>query len=133
MKQVIEESMWNCKYMTLIHDTYKDANTTFRLQQETQPIQIRQGESLSPKLFILALENIGSSQDWEDKSIKINGSRLNYLKYVDDLMLIANSAKELQGMVPELHQASEKVWLMHISITEVMTNTENNIVINIKG
>lgn len=48
--------------MALIQNIYEETQTTFQLQQETQPIKIhrgvRQDELLLPKLFVIALEDI---------------------------------------------------------------------------
>lgn len=43
----------------------------------------RQGDTISPKLFTVAL-NLFISLNWEKKGIKINGRFLNHLRFADN-------------------------------------------------
>lgn len=53
---------------------------------------IKQGDTLSPKLFNLALKDIFIKIRME-RSIPIKRRRLNYFRYVDDVVLIAQTHK----------------------------------------
>jgi len=52
---------------------------------------VRQGDTISPKLFTLASENIFKTMSWEDKGINVKGTPLNHLRFADDIVLIATS------------------------------------------
>ena len=74
-------------------------------------------------LFSAVVETVFQKLPWEDKGITINGSKLSNLRYADDLVIIANSARELQEMMTSLAAESAAVGLtMNKSKTLVMTN-----------
>jgi len=90
--------------------------------------------SLSLKLFIIALEAIFKKLEWKTNGININGSYLSHLKYADDIILFSQSSTDLQEMVQEMHVASERIGLqMNINKTKIMSNTGENINIKING
>ncbi|KAG1670086.1 Exosome complex component MTR3 [Nymphon striatum] len=72
---------------------------------------VRQGDSISPKLFTACLENVFRGLNWTSKGIPINGDRLTNLRFADDVVLFSESPQELQLMVEELRTASSKVGL----------------------
>ncbi|KAG1686340.1 Alkaline phosphatase, tissue-nonspecific isozyme [Nymphon striatum] len=84
---------------------------------------VRQGDSISPKLFTACLENVFRGLNWTSKGIPINGDKLTNLRFADDVFLFSESPQELQLMVEELRTASSKVGLeINLSKTKVMFN-----------
>lgn len=65
---------------------------------------IRQGDTLSSKLFTLALEDGFKQLNWHDKGIPINGRSLNHLKYADEIVYTCRRERvqELKYMFREL-------------------------------
>ena len=57
-------------------DISTDSSVTVHLNKESEKIRIkrgvRQGDSISPKLFTATLENIFRSLNWENKGVKID-------------------------------------------------------------
>uniref|UniRef100_A0A1I7Y6G3 Reverse transcriptase domain-containing protein n=1 Tax=Steinernema glaseri TaxID=37863 RepID=A0A1I7Y6G3_9BILA len=72
---------------------------------------VRQGDSLSPLLFITTLQYALHGIDWKDYGIKINGSLISYLAYADDIVLLSRSTAEAQLMVTALCKETEKIGL----------------------
>lgn len=62
---------------------------------------VRQGDPLSPVLFNCALEEVFRRLNWTNEGIDINGSRLNNLRYADDITLIATNLPQLKNMLLE--------------------------------
>lgn len=60
--------------------------------------------------------------NWESERINIDGEYLNNLRYVDDIVLIADDLKEAKGILEELIAVTEKVGL---EITEKTKMNKN--------
>lgn len=82
---------------------------------------VRQGNPLSPILFIATLESIISKHDWNEY---VKTKYLSHLRFADDLELISEKGKELQHIVESLNKASKLAELeMILSKTMLMTNS----------
>ncbi|XP_072376061.1 uncharacterized protein [Diabrotica undecimpunctata] len=87
----VEETLVNCRidsrYRMLIHNIYQNTTMRIQLDRDLQTLLIRicrgvrQGDTISSKLFTLALEDIFKSVDWDNKGICINGKYLNHLRF----------------------------------------------------
>ena len=62
---------------------------TVHLHKESEKIRIkrgvRQGDTISPKLFPATLESIFRRLNWENKGVKIDGEFLSNLRFADDM------------------------------------------------
>ena len=115
-------------YTNIIKTIY--ANSQARIQLETLGSHffvergVRQGDPLSPKLFSAVLENIFRNLDWAGFGLNINGSKLNHLRFADDLVLFEEKPENLEQMIQNLSKESAKVGLkMNFSKTKLMTNS----------
>ena len=98
---------------------------TVHLHKETNKINIRrgvrQGDTISPKLFTAALESIFRELTWETRGLKTNGEYLSHLRFADDILVCANAPRELQQMLQELADERENQGLkMNKSKTKVI-------------
>ena len=87
--------------------------------------RVHQGCILSPCLFNLYSEYImwNAMLDEAQAEIKIAGRNINYLRYVDDTTLIAESKEELRNLLMKVKEESEKVGLkLNIQKTKIMTS-----------
>ncbi|KAG1650809.1 Receptor-type tyrosine-protein phosphatase S [Nymphon striatum] len=71
---------------------FLDSGTSnIKLHTNTNKIRlekgVRQGDSISPKLFTAFLENVFRCLNWTSKGIPINGDRLTNLRFADDVVL----------------------------------------------
>ncbi|XP_028168072.1 uncharacterized protein LOC114358336 [Ostrinia furnacalis] len=115
------------KYIEVIKYIYTQSTSIISLENKGEEITIergvRQGDPLSPKLFIAVLEGIFKEIDWKEKGLKIQGHYLNHLRFADDIVLFAETANELEQMIQILDSKSKKVGLhMNINKTKIMTN-----------
>ena len=66
-------------YIEILKDIkiYTDSSVTVHLHKESEIIMIkrgvRQGDTISPKLFTATLESIFRRLNWENKGVKIGG------------------------------------------------------------
>ncbi len=114
-------------YIKLLEDIYRDTTATIQLHKKSRKILIskgvRQGNTISPKLFTAWLEGILKKLEWNDFGFKIDGEYLNNLRFADDIVLLSNSGEDLDKMVSDLHGESLKVGLkMNMKKTKIMYN-----------
>ena len=110
-----------------MRDIYTDSSVTVYLHKESEKINIkrgvRQGDTISPKVFTSTLESIFRRLNLENKVLKIDGEYLNHLRFADDIFLCTET-QELEIMLQELCEESNLSGLrMNISKTMVEDNT----------
>ena len=125
------------KYIRIIQNVYAQSTSRVRLETKGEVIKIergvRQGDPLSPKIFIAVLEWIFRSLNWEKKGISLEGRNFNHLRFADDIVLVAETATDLELLMKQLNKESAKVGLqMNTSKTKLMTNS-NLVPITIEG
>ncbi|KAG1664108.1 Retrovirus-related Pol polyprotein from type-1 retrotransposable element R2 [Nymphon striatum] len=102
-------------YIRMLDQIFRLGTSNIKFHTNTNVIRlekrVRQGDSISPKLFTACLENVFRGLNWTSKGIPINGDRLTNLRFADDVVLLSESPQELQLMVEELRTASSKVGL----------------------
>lgn len=125
-------------YIKTIQNIYNNNKGRIKLESigPRFPIQrgVRQGDPLSPILFISILENIIGKLDFHKIGLCIKGQYLSHLRFADDLALLSETAGQMQYMIETLHQASIKVGLeMNLTKTKIMTNNRWKNPIKING
>lgn len=114
-------------YIDIISNIYENCKSKVRLERTGPTFKIergvRQGDPVSPKIFIAVLELILKDSSWKTRGIKIDGKYLSHLRFADDIALLANTAEELNDMLTTLHLQSIKVGLeINFDKTKVITN-----------
>ena len=131
-------------YIEILKDIYTDSSVTVHLHKESEKIRIkrgvRQGDTISPKLFTATLESIFRRLNWENKGVKIDGEFLSNIRFADDIFLCTETLQELQQMLQELSDESRQMGLkMNITKTKVMVvdnttiNVNNVLIENVPG
>ena len=75
------------QYIKIIRELYN--NFTTRISPFYNDIIIdvkrgvRQGDTISPKLFSAALENVMRTLEWDDIGVKLHGRQLHHLRFAD--------------------------------------------------
>ncbi|XP_045534998.1 uncharacterized protein LOC106709987 [Papilio machaon] len=134
---ILHESIWqalaeqgvNDDYVKLIKEIYRASTATIKLKGQGPTFKVekgvRQGDPLSPKLFIAVLEFVFRRLNWSNKGLNINGRYLSHLRFADDIILFSETAEELEYMIKSLAAQSRLVGLkINESKTKVMTNRE---------
>ena len=72
---------------------------------------VRQGDTISPKLFTACLEDIFRKLNWSKRGISIHGRKLNSLRFADDVALMRREPSRKRGMLKRSGAESKKVGL----------------------
>lgn len=115
------------KYIRIIKNIYSHSTACIHLEQKGEMFQIqkgvRQGDPLSPTLFLAVLENIFRKIEWRDLGININGRSITHLRFADDIVLFAKTPDDLGKMINDLASESAKFGLkLNPEKTKIMTN-----------
>nr|CDJ94238.1 RNA-directed DNA polymerase (reverse transcriptase) domain containing protein [Haemonchus contortus] len=90
------------KYIRMLRELYD--NFTFRISSFYEEVivnvkrDVRQGDTITPKLFSAALENIMRPLEWEDLGVKVDGRFLHHLLFADDIVLITPNIEQAERM-----------------------------------
>ena len=122
-------------YIELLKKIYTSSSTTVHLHKESNKINtrrgVRQGDTISPKLFTAALESIFRRLTWENRGLKIDNEYLSHLRFVDDILICTNTPHEQQQMLQELADERDNRGLkMNKSKTKVMMEGDTPIFVN---
>jgi len=115
---------------TLIHllrQLYEASQTEICVKGHSVPVQvrrgIRQGDTLSPKLFTATLSMALNDIDWSDMGLKMGDTILSSLEYADDVVLMASTKTQLEKMLLLLRDACVKIGLsINMKKTVLMTS-----------
>ena len=127
----LDECRVDSRYSKVLQYVYENATSCIKLHENTTKFRIgrgvRQGDTISPKLFTSVLESVFKKLDWSKKGIDIKGEFLSHLRFADDIVLVALDLDEAQVMLEELNEEANKVGLkMNLSKTKIMTNIEDD-------
>lgn len=113
MRSLSEQGV-NANYIKLLKEANSGCTTDITLFDTPLRIPVekgvKQGDTISPKLFTACLEMVFRRLNWKS-GININGEQLNHLRFADDVVLIASNVKKLQKMLRELDDESKKIGL----------------------
>jgi hypothetical protein len=89
-------------YIRLLAQLYDGCNAKIRTEIEGKNFEpgrgVKQGDPLLPKFFTSLLENQFRRLKWENKyGVIIDGVRLTYLRFADDIILTAKSASDVKA------------------------------------
>lgn len=100
---ISHESIWeslkainvNEKYINILKNIYSNSTSRVKLDKVGEIINIkrgvRQGDPISPKLFVAVLQHVMGELSWCNKGININGKFLSHLRFADDIILFSES------------------------------------------
>uniref|UniRef100_A0A7I4XYX2 Reverse transcriptase domain-containing protein n=1 Tax=Haemonchus contortus TaxID=6289 RepID=A0A7I4XYX2_HAECO len=80
---------------------------------------VRQGDTISSKLFSAALENVMRHMEWESMGVKVDGRYLHHLRFADDIVLITPNIEQAEQMLAEFDNACGKIGL-RLNLTKTM-------------
>ena len=114
-------------YIRILEAIYNKGSAITKLDNRQIEIQIekgvRQGDTISLKLFTACLENIFRELNWQDKGMMNDGERLNHLRFADDIVLITSNLNEAEAVLVDLNSKIKPSGpKMNLSKTKIMSN-----------
>ncbi|KAK6735800.1 hypothetical protein RB195_018816 [Necator americanus] len=84
---------------------------------------VRQGDTISPKIFTATLENAMRKLEWDDMGVKVNGRQLHHLRFADDIVLVTPSISQAERMLTEFDETCGCIGLqLNLQKTMFMRN-----------
>uniref|UniRef100_A0A3P8U2M2 ribonuclease H n=1 Tax=Amphiprion percula TaxID=161767 RepID=A0A3P8U2M2_AMPPE len=113
-------------YINILKETYDGGTAQVRTDTVSRKIcvmkGVRQGDTLSPVMFTVALEEIFRRIEYET-GLNINGDRLNNLRFADDIILFTESEEQLGRLLNDLNKEGKKDGMkMNKRKTKIMCN-----------
>ena len=115
LKRFIKDNNIMAKAIYKLYDnTIAVINTPHGLSDEFMTTRgLRQGDSMSPQLFNISINPIINIIHHKYMGYKLhNGSRVNILAFMDDILLISSDLNELNYMVNDLNDFLEEIGMM---------------------
>ena len=110
-------------YIKIIRELYNDFTTTITPFYKDIIIDVkrcvRQGDTISPKLFSAALENVMRKLEWDNMGVKVDGRQLHHLRFADDIVLITPSITQAEQMLAQFDEVCGKIGL-RLNLTKTM-------------
>lgn len=128
----------NGKFFNIIQSMYTTISSSVLLEGNTFSDNfmcnkgIRQGDGLSPVLFSIFMNDLPDFlRNANCKGVNMNDHNFNCLMYADDLLLLSESADDLQHSINSLHNYSQE-WKLKVNIakTKVMIFNKQGRTIN---
>ncbi|EPB75890.1 hypothetical protein ANCCEY_04995 [Ancylostoma ceylanicum] len=102
-------------YVNILEQCNIGTTTTIQLFDKKLHIPIekgvRQGDTISPKLFTSALQYAMSRLNRDGKGLTIDGKKLSNLRFADDIVLISDNTPEMNQLLNELNEAGKAIGL----------------------
>ena len=105
------------KMVTLLQKIYEKAQAAARVGNENgewfgTDVGTRQGDPLSPLLFIAYLDRVMDQVRENACGVNIGGTRINNLRFADDIDLIDEDVNSLQSQIEQTKEAAEQAGLL---------------------
>ncbi|KAK6763705.1 hypothetical protein RB195_024145 [Necator americanus] len=115
------------QYIKVLRELYSNFTTGFSPFYKNIIIDVkrgvRQGDTISPKIFTATLENAMRNLEWDDMGVKADGRQLHHLRFVDDIVLVTPSISQAKRMLTEFDETCGCIGLqLNLQKTMFMRN-----------
>uniref|UniRef100_A0A0K0CWT4 Reverse transcriptase domain-containing protein n=1 Tax=Angiostrongylus cantonensis TaxID=6313 RepID=A0A0K0CWT4_ANGCA len=84
---------------------------------------VRQGDTISPKIFTTTLQNVIRTLEWDNMEVKIDGRQKHHLRFADDIALITPDISQAERMLADFDKGCGKISLrLNLKKTMFMKN-----------
>ena len=119
-------------FIELLKENYTTCSMIVQLHKERtiSTTGVRQGDSISPKLFTAALKSVLRRLTWEFRDVMIDGEYRSHFLFADGKLICANTPHELQQILQDIDENENKGMKMDKSKTNVMMENHTPICVN---
>uniref|UniRef100_A0A0K0DL84 Reverse transcriptase domain-containing protein n=1 Tax=Angiostrongylus cantonensis TaxID=6313 RepID=A0A0K0DL84_ANGCA len=89
-------------FTTKISPFYNDINVDVKRE-------VRQGDTISQKLFTATHQNVMRTLEWDNMGVKIDGRQIHHLRFADDIVLITPDISQAERMLADFDKACGKI------------------------
>ena len=105
------------KIISILSHIYENSKAAVRLGKDigdwiNQEMGTKQGDPISPTLFITHLERVLERLQDMEKGISVHGHCINNLRFADDIDVLASNWEDLQEMVDIVSEDGKKAGLI---------------------
>ncbi|EYC46194.1 hypothetical protein Y032_0405g883 [Ancylostoma ceylanicum] len=84
---------------------------------------VRQGETVSPKLFIATFEDVMRRLECDNMGVRVDGRLPHHLRFADDTVLVTPKISQAERMLADFDDACTKIGLqLNLTKTTFMRN-----------
>ena len=129
---VLESFGVNHKITRITRNIYGNSMAAVKIGQETgrwfrQEVGTRQGDPLSPLIFITYLERVMDMKQDERQGVCVNGELFDNLRFADDIDLLEHNCERLQRSLNSVAAAAEQMGLrINRAKTKVMVFSDKH-------
>ncbi|KAE9414095.1 hypothetical protein Angca_008584, partial [Angiostrongylus cantonensis] len=101
------------QYVKILREPYK--NFTTKISPFYNDINVdvkrgvRQGDTISPKIFTATLQNVMRTLERDNMGEKIDGRQLHHLRFADDIVLATPDISQAERILADFDRACEKI------------------------
>uniref|UniRef100_A0A0K0D769 Reverse transcriptase domain-containing protein n=1 Tax=Angiostrongylus cantonensis TaxID=6313 RepID=A0A0K0D769_ANGCA len=115
------------QYIKILRELYKNFTTKIPPFYNDVNVDVkrgvRQGDTISPKLFTTTLQNVMRTLEWDNMGVKIDGGKLHHLRFPDVIVLITSDISQAKRMLADFDKACGKISLrLNLKKTIFMKN-----------
>ncbi|KAK6735469.1 hypothetical protein RB195_018590 [Necator americanus] len=115
------------QYMKVLRELYSNFTTGILPFYKNIIIDVkrgvRQGDTISPKIFTATLENAMRKLERDNMGVKVDGRQLHHLRYADDIVLMSPSISQAERMLTEFDETCGCIGLqLNLQKTMFMRN-----------
>ncbi|EPB65187.1 hypothetical protein ANCCEY_15750, partial [Ancylostoma ceylanicum] len=84
---------------------------------------VRQGDTVSPKLFTATLEDVMRRLEWDNMGVRVDGQQLHHLRFPDDIVLMTPNISQAERVPADFDDTCGRIGLqLNLTQTGFMRN-----------
>ncbi|EYC07192.1 hypothetical protein Y032_0071g517 [Ancylostoma ceylanicum] len=111
------------QYIRILRELYSNFTTRISLFYDYITIDvkrgIRQGYTVSSKLFTATLEDVMRRLEWDNMEVRVDDRLLHHLCFADDIVLITPNISQAERMLSDFDDAGGKIGIQ-LNLTKTM-------------